>query len=128
VVEWDVRGDGGRGVARSQTRGGGGGFTPKTRNRAAVARFRVCRVKRRWREVDVGGRVGRTRRLRSRGGAFANTRWGEGIRSKMIMVARWLGFAMYLGVNGWGGDLWHHRPSPWQSKGWEVESKPSMVE
>jgi hypothetical protein len=47
--------DGG-GAARSQTRGRAAGFGSKTRIRALVARFRACRVERRYGAMmGVGG-------------------------------------------------------------------------
>jgi hypothetical protein len=59
-----------------------GGIQAENPKPSRRARFRVCRVNRRWREVDVGGRAGRTRRQRSRGGAFANTTWGRGFQAE----------------------------------------------
>ena len=99
---WQVAG--GSGVVRTRRRQPraftnakrGRGLGPKTQNRAAVARFRICHVKRRWRKVVGGGGVARTMQSRSRACAFANTRGGSGLGAKNLkpsaMARFWAAF------------------------------------
>jgi hypothetical protein len=76
------RGNSGHVATRSQMRGGGGGWGPKTRNRTAVAQFRACCVKQQWIVVEDGGEVARTMQQWLWDGAFANAKQKRGLGAK----------------------------------------------
>jgi hypothetical protein len=79
--------------ARSPMRGQGVGFRPKPRNRASVARFWTCRVKRRCGVTLGSGGCGLTTSRQRGGCAFANARPGGQDLSKKLETERsWLGF------------------------------------
>jgi hypothetical protein len=56
-VAWRIRGDSGRGAARLQTQGKEVVGGPKSRNRAARARFCACCWKHRWGAMGRCGEV-----------------------------------------------------------------------
>ena len=70
------------GLCVRQCEAGGWVLGPKTRNRAFVARFRVCRVKWSCRVVTGGSGCGLVSRRWRVGHAFANARPGGGFWAK----------------------------------------------
>ena len=66
--------EGAGGLIVRQREARGPGFGPKTQNRAIVARFRACRVKRRWGVVVGGGGCGPKARKWRGGCVSANAR------------------------------------------------------
>jgi len=83
----------GVGAARSPTRGGGVGFGPKPRNRAVMARFQACRVKRRYGAMQRGGGHGLIRQRQGWGLRVRQCEAGGGFgpktRNRAVVARFW---------------------------------------